>query len=109
MYLFPTPVFGSHSTNTPPAHGPCPPRTHPTQVCAALLHKALGPERLICLHIDHGFMRDQESATVVAALRSLGVPLEALDATSTCASAALDPATSGFRIAASLPASTGLH
>ena len=33
-----------------------------SSVCAALLHKALGPERIICLHIDHGFMRHEESS-----------------------------------------------
>ena len=36
--------------------------------CAALLNKALGPERIINLHIDHGFMRHEESARVQAAL-----------------------------------------
>ena len=56
-------------------------------MCAALLHKALGAERLICLHIDHGFMRHEESKTVIDALTALGVPLEALDASATFASA----------------------
>jgi GMP synthase (glutamine-hydrolysing) len=51
-----------------------------SSVCAALLHKAIGAERLVCLHIDHGFMRHEESATVVSALGAIGVPLEALDA-----------------------------
>ena len=58
-----------------------------SSVCAALLHRALGAERLHCLHIDHGFMRHEESATVVTALRALGVPLEALDASATFAAA----------------------
>ena len=40
-----------------------------SSVCAALLHKAIGRERVIALHVDHGFMREQESATVAAALR----------------------------------------
>ena len=53
-----------------------------SSVCAALLHRALGPERLICLHIDHGFMRHEESVTVVKALQALGVPIEAMDASS---------------------------
>ena len=58
-----------------------------SSVCAALLHKAIGAERLVCLHIDHGFMRHEESSSVVTALRALGVPIEALDATSEFASA----------------------
>lgn len=42
-------------------------------VCAVLLLKALGPERVICIHIDHGFMRLDESAKVVEALKTAGV------------------------------------
>ena len=56
-------------------------------MCAALLNKAIGSERLICLHVDHGFMRQGESATVVDALRALGVPLEVLDASGSFAAA----------------------
>jgi GMP synthase (glutamine-hydrolysing) len=33
-----------------------------SSVCAALLNKALGPERVIALHIDNGFMRQDESS-----------------------------------------------
>jgi len=58
-----------------------------SSVCAALLCKALGPERLICLHIDHGFMRHEESETVVGALAALGVPIDKLDASATFAAA----------------------
>ena len=61
-----------------------------SSVCAALINKAVGPERLICLHIDHGFMRHDESATVVKALSALGVPIEVLDASSTFACATTD-------------------
>ena len=61
-----------------------------SSVCAALINKAVGPERLICLHIDHGFMRHDESATVVKALSALGVPIEVLDANSTFACATTD-------------------
>ena len=61
-----------------------------SSVCAALLHRAIGPERLICLHIDHGFMRHEESATVVEALKALGVPIDALDASKTFAAATTD-------------------
>ncbi|CAJ1025429.1 Glutamine amidotransferase class-I/Peptidase C26/NAD synthase [Leishmania utingensis] len=42
-------------------------------VCAMLLLKALGPERVVCIHIDHGFMRLHESAQVVEALNAAGV------------------------------------
>ncbi len=38
-------------------------------VCAWLLTRALGPERLHLLHIDNGMMRLQESAQVIAAFR----------------------------------------
>jgi GMP synthase (glutamine-hydrolysing) len=58
-----------------------------SSVCAALLHKAIGRERVIALHVDHGFMREQESATVAAALRAVGVELEVLDATAAFAAA----------------------
>lgn len=49
-------------------------------VCAALLLKALGPERVICVHIDHGFMRAGESESVVKALSDAGVKLCLVDA-----------------------------
>ena len=45
-------------------------------VCAALLNKALGAERIINLHIDHGFMRHEESSGVQVALREVGVDIE---------------------------------
>lgn len=61
-----------------------------SSVCAALLHRAIGSDRLFCLHIDHGFMRHEESAGVVKALRALGVPLEAMDASSDFAAATTD-------------------
>lgn len=50
-------------------------------VCAVLLLKALGPERVVCIHIDHGFMRLNESQEVVAALRAAGVNVTLIDAT----------------------------
>lgn len=49
-----------------------------SSVCAALLHRALGPERIIALHIDHGFMRHEESTGVVNALEQLGLPIHVL-------------------------------
>ena len=33
-------------------------------VCAALVNKALGKERVIAIHIDNGFMRKNESEQV---------------------------------------------
>ena len=61
-----------------------------SSVCAALLNRAIGPERLICLHIDHGFMRHEESSTVVNALQALGVKIDALDASATFLAATTD-------------------
>lgn len=49
-------------------------------VCAALLLKALGPERVICIHIDHGLMRYKESASVIEALKQVGVDVHLIDA-----------------------------
>ena len=42
-------------------------------VCAALLHKALIKEQVIAVHIDNGFMRKNESQTVVQSLNKLGL------------------------------------
>ncbi|HHG85160.1 MAG TPA: glutamine-hydrolyzing GMP synthase [Bacteroidetes bacterium] len=42
-------------------------------VSAALLNKALGPERVHAIHIDHGMMRKDESDGVMAELESLGM------------------------------------
>ncbi|KAK0419942.1 hypothetical protein QR680_014420 [Steinernema hermaphroditum] len=40
-------------------------------VCAALLHKALGKERVTAIHIDNGYMRMNESVDVVKSLNDL--------------------------------------
>uniref|UniRef100_A0A1I8A6S6 GMP synthase (glutamine-hydrolyzing) n=1 Tax=Steinernema glaseri TaxID=37863 RepID=A0A1I8A6S6_9BILA len=40
-------------------------------VCAALLHKALGKDRVTAIHIDNGFMRMNESVDVVKSLNDL--------------------------------------
>jgi GMP synthase (glutamine-hydrolysing) len=45
-------------------------------VCAALLHRALGPDRVIAIHIDNGFMRLNESKNVEKALNSLGLDVK---------------------------------
>lgn len=68
-------------------------------VCAALLIKAIPPERVYALHIDNGmlqsdercrfsnptpgFMRKEESAKVKTALSSLGLQLVVVDSTDT--------------------------
>ncbi|EFA75840.1 GMP synthetase [Heterostelium album PN500] len=52
-------------------------------VCAALIAKAIGPERVIALHIDNGFMRHEESARVEQALKVLGLRLIVVDASQT--------------------------
>ncbi|CAD5214971.1 unnamed protein product [Bursaphelenchus xylophilus] len=45
-------------------------------VCAALLHKALGAERVVAIHIDNGFMRYKESEAVVSSLNKLGLDVK---------------------------------
>lgn len=42
-------------------------------VCAALLHKSLGPNRVTAIHIDNGFMRENESNKVVASLNAINL------------------------------------
>lgn len=42
-------------------------------VCTALLNAALGPERVVAVHIDNGFMRKDESESVKHTLESLGL------------------------------------
>uniref|UniRef100_A0A0R3S626 GMP synthase (glutamine-hydrolyzing) n=1 Tax=Elaeophora elaphi TaxID=1147741 RepID=A0A0R3S626_9BILA len=42
-------------------------------VCAALLHKALGSDRVIAIHIDNGFMRSNESNLVLESLNKLNL------------------------------------
>lgn len=49
-------------------------------VCAALLRKALLPEQIIAVHIDHGFMRQDESKKVIAALEAIGLNVRLVDA-----------------------------
>lgn len=44
-------------------------------MCTALLLAALGPERVIAVHIDNGFMRKGESEQVQSSLEKLGVKL----------------------------------
>ncbi|CCW66285.1 unnamed protein product [Phytomonas sp. Hart1] len=49
-------------------------------VCSVLMVKALGPERVICIHIDHGFMRLNESEQVMKTLKSLNLKVKLVDA-----------------------------
>lgn len=49
-------------------------------VTAALLAKALPPEQIFALHIDSGFMRQDESKKVEQALAQLGLNLRVVDA-----------------------------
>lgn len=44
-------------------------------VCAALLRHALHPSQIIALHVDNGFMRKNESASVAQSLRAIGIDL----------------------------------
>ena len=51
-----------------------------SSVAAALVHRAIG-DRLTCVFVDHGLLRRDEGAQVVAAFRgNLGIPLVAVDA-----------------------------
>jgi GMP synthase (glutamine-hydrolysing) len=49
-------------------------------VCAALLNKALGAERVYAVHIDTGFMRAEESRKVKNALEKIGLQLKVVEA-----------------------------
>ncbi|XP_013772810.1 GMP synthase [glutamine-hydrolyzing] [Limulus polyphemus] len=49
-------------------------------VCAALVHRALGEERVIAIHVNNGFMRKNESLQVEHSLRQLGLKLRVVDA-----------------------------
>lgn len=51
-----------------------------SSVAAALVHRAIG-DRLHCILVDHGLMRENEAAEVEAAFRKgLGIPLRVVDA-----------------------------
>lgn len=49
-----------------------------SSVCAALLHKALGSDRVIAVHIDNGFMRANESERVVESLNKLNLKVRSM-------------------------------
>ncbi|EYB83079.1 hypothetical protein Y032_0343g3057 [Ancylostoma ceylanicum] len=46
-----------------------------SSVCAALLNRALGPQRVTAIHIDNGFMRKDESDHVVKSLKAIDLPV----------------------------------
>ncbi|KAK6034701.1 GMP synthase domain protein [Cooperia oncophora] len=46
-----------------------------SSVCAALLSRALGPDRITAIHIDNGFMRKDESDHVVESLKEIDLPV----------------------------------
>ncbi|MBI5135351.1 glutamine-hydrolyzing GMP synthase [Candidatus Uhrbacteria bacterium] len=52
-------------------------------VCATLLTKALGADRVIAIHVDTGFMRRDESKNVKQALEAIGLLLRVVDASQT--------------------------
>ncbi|XP_065060738.1 GMP synthase [glutamine-hydrolyzing]-like isoform X2 [Rhopilema esculentum] len=49
-------------------------------VCAALLHKAIGPNRVVGVHIDKGFLRKNESTQVVESLSKIGLKMKVVNA-----------------------------
>ncbi|KAL3994749.1 GMP synthase (glutamine-hydrolyzing) N-terminal domain [Acanthocheilonema viteae] len=49
-------------------------------VCAALLHRALGSDRVIAIHIDNGFMRSNESDRVLESLNKLNLKVRRYNA-----------------------------
>lgn len=49
-------------------------------VCAALMTKALGQERVIAIHIDNGFMRKNESEQVRESLDKIGLNVKVVPA-----------------------------
>ncbi|HVV66516.1 MAG TPA: glutamine-hydrolyzing GMP synthase [Candidatus Saccharimonadales bacterium] len=49
-------------------------------VCAALVGRALPPDKVHVVHIDTGLMRYQESRTVAEALEAAGVPVKVVQA-----------------------------
>eukprot|EP01120_Amphizonella_sp_Union-15-10_P015163 TRINITY_DN7727_c0_g1_i1.p1 TRINITY_DN7727_c0_g1~~TRINITY_DN7727_c0_g1_i1.p1 ORF type:complete len:665 (+),score=117.04 TRINITY_DN7727_c0_g1_i1:84-2078(+) len=49
-------------------------------VCCALLSEAIGPDRVVALHINNGFMRKNESLKVEKALTNIGIDLKVIGA-----------------------------
>lgn len=49
-------------------------------VCAALIRKVVPPEKIIAVHVDTGFMREQESEKVKIALKNIGLDIKIINA-----------------------------
>jgi len=49
-------------------------------VCATLLHKAIGADRVVAVHIDNGFLRQEESQQVEESLAKIGLKPIVIDA-----------------------------
>eukprot|EP00112_Aurelia_sp_Birch-Aquarium-sp1_P017724 Seg414.2 transcript_id=Seg414.2/GoldUCD/mRNA.D3Y31 product="GMP synthase" protein_id=Seg414.2/GoldUCD/D3Y31 len=49
-------------------------------VCAALLHRAVGTERVVAVHIDNGFLRQKESEQVEESLTKIGLKPKVINA-----------------------------
>eukprot|EP00117_Sycon_ciliatum_P007550 scpid68988/ scgid3444/ GMP synthase [glutamine-hydrolyzing]; GMP synthetase; Glutamine amidotransferase len=64
-------------------------------VCAALLRKALKPEQVVAVHIDNGFMRKNESASVMESLKRLDLRLTIQDASQRFYTSKLEAASAG--------------
>lgn len=62
-----------------------------SSVLVALLHRALPADRITALHVDHGFMRKNESTGVVEALKAINVDLKVVNAAETFAAATQPP------------------
>jgi len=50
-------------------------------VCYALIHKALGPEKVTGIHINNGFLRMNESKIIYKLLKDIGFDINVIDAT----------------------------
>jgi len=51
-----------------------------SSVCAALLRKAIPPEQIFAMHVNTGFMRANESESVITALKGIGLTVELVNA-----------------------------
>jgi len=51
-----------------------------SSVCAALLRKALPPQQIFAMHVNTGFMRSNESKSVIEALNGIGLDVHLVDA-----------------------------
>lgn len=54
-----------------------------SSVTAALCHKALPASQIVAIHVDNGFMRKNESATVIESLKEAGINAKLVSASHT--------------------------